>query len=206
MEWPRIMWDLLPAPARDYTTRGRAPGRIARAANRGALPLEPVGSRHVRVVRVQFGGEPARGPAEEARHAPADGLRTIPALTRARADARAAQQEVLKGYRHLVLHGQVELGHDVGIARTERLRPVGDLAGEREHRAVPPAVELDQGLEGLATQAGRGRLRRDVHPRPRLDEIDVIVRAVQREVRRAARRGPSQRAHHAVADLLRQAA
>src|SRR5438876_7617050 len=116
-------------------------------ANVTLRAVELVRSRHVRFVGVELGGESARRPATELRHALADRLRAVEPLTGAGADARPSQQDILERHRELLLHGVMELRDDLGVAGTQTLGPAGHLAGELDDAAVAAPVRRDEPLE-----------------------------------------------------------
>src|SRR5712692_1956644 len=130
-----------------------------------SLRLEALRAGDVRAIGVELGLEPARTPAEQRGHALGDALRAIEALAVAGADARAPQQDVLERDGQLVLHGQVKLGHDVGILRTEALTTAGHLAGPLDDAAGAAAIRRDQRLQRFPAEPRRRHLRSDVEPR-----------------------------------------
>src|SRR3989442_1412256 len=99
------------------------------------LRLEALGAGDVRAVRVELGFTPPRAPAEERGHPIRDALGAVEALTRAGADAGPPEQHVLERHGQLVLHGEMELGHDVGVHGTETCCSGGPASAPARVRA-----------------------------------------------------------------------
>src|SRR5437016_11478023 len=171
----------------------------------GLRRLEPPRARDVGVVGAQLRVETPRAPAEQLAHPASDRLRAIRPLTEARADPRAAEQDVLERHGQLVLHGEVELRDDVRVLRAELVGPARDFPREVDDARIGAPVECHERLERLAGEPRARDHGGDVEPGARLDAPGLLVEPVEREPVGPRGRPAAEGAHDGIAEPGREA-